>query len=608
MCGIFAAINNDSVTRHLMDGLQNLSYRGYDSAGIVVVSDKSLGRRRAKGKLENLKKTLQQDPLHGKIGIAHTRWATHGAATKRNAHPHMTAKVAVAHNGIIENYRTLREELEAEGYYFKSDTDSEVIPLLITRCLDRGDDYLQATRKTLNNLEGSYAVAVIFNDCPDMLLAARSGSPLVIGEGETGFFLASDTNALVSKASKVCYLKDGDLACIRADGITITGNNQTRVTRTMHPVQDVSEAMGKQGHPHYMLKEIHQQPSVVEQTLQQFIQLNDKQLSLSALNINLAHRQRLSIIACGTSYYAGMIGKHWFESLSSLLTDVEIASEFRYREAPIDPQNAALFISQSGETADTLAAMEHAKQAGQDCYSILNVNNSSMEQASDGVLKTLAGTEIGVASTKAFTAQLTVLLSLSISLAYSNGHINGLEQDRLLKQFQLLSQQMRHFIDHHQKPIQQLAKTLQMSKNMLFLGRGVAYPLALEGALKLKEISYIHAEAYPAGELKHGPIALIDEDMPVVIIAPPGPLFSKTLSNLREVSSRGAKVILISNQQGVTEAEEYIDGAIVMPETETMFLPILYSLPLQLLAYHTAVCKGTDIDQPRNLAKSVTVE
>jgi len=608
MCGIFAAINNGSVTHHLIDGLQNLSYRGYDSAGIVVASEHALWRRRAPGKLENLKKTLQLDPLHGKTGIAHTRWATHGAATKKNAHPHMTAKVAVAHNGIIENYQALREELEAEGYYFKSDTDSEVIPLLITRCLDHGDNYLQATRKALDNLEGSYAVAAIFNDCPDMLLAARSGSPLVIGEGETGFFLASDTNALTSKASKVCYLKDGDLACIRADGVSITSGNQTPVNRTMHPIQDVSEAMGKQGHPHYMLKEIYQQPSVVEQTLQQFIELNGDQLSLSPLNINLANRQRLSIVACGTSYYAGMIGKHWFESLSSLLTDVEIASEFRYRDAPVDPHNAALFISQSGETADTLAAMEYAKRAGQDCYSILNVSNSSMEQASDGVLKTLAGTEIGVASTKAFTAQLTVLLSLSISLAYTNGYIDALEQNRLLGQFQRLGKQMRHFIDSHQNPIKQLAKTLQQANSMLFLGRGVAYPLALEGALKLKEISYIHAEAYPAGELKHGPIALVDEKIPVVIIAPPGPLFAKTLSNLREVSSRGAKVVLISNQQGVKEAEKYIDGAIVMPEIETIFQPILYSLPLQLLAYHTAAWKGTDIDQPRNLAKSVTVE
>jgi len=607
MCGIFGAINGSSVTNSLIAGLESLSYRGYDSAGIAVIGEQGLERLRSPGKLNNLTLALKAQPINGTIGIAHTRWATHGAPNERNAHPHMTPKVAVAHNGIIENYQALRTELGNAGYQFQSDTDSEVIPLLITRFLDQGMEHGQAMRKALDSLDGSFAVAAVFADKPDMILAARQGSPLVLGQAQGGFYLASDANALASKAQSICHLEDGDLAYIGREQLSITDLHDQPINRDMHPI-DIAEADGgKQGYRHYMLKEIHEQPEVFKRTVAQFLDSN-KNTQLKRFPDELLQLKRLAIIACGTSYYAGMVGKYWLENFAGLPVEVDIASERRYRKLPVDHDSAALFISQSGETADTLAALRQAKQAEQNCFAIVNVINSNMAHESSGLLRTLAGPEIGVASTKAFTAQLAVLLNLSLAIAHARKQIDDQEESRLLSQILHLPEKMRCLIEDQDEPIKRIASNLYRTRNMLYLGRGIGYPLAQEGALKLKEISYIHAEAYPSGELKHGPIALVDEQMPVVVIAPPGELFGKSLSNLREVATRGAKITLISNQQGVDSAGEYIENAIVMPDVEELLQPILYAIPLQLLAYHIAVFKGTDVDQPRNLAKSVTVE
>ena len=607
MCGIFGAINGHSVTNHLMAGLEALSYRGYDSAGIAVVSQQGLERRRAEGKLACLEKVLKTAPLEGVIGIAHTRWATHGAPTEGNAHPHMTSRVAVVHNGIIENYQELRDQLEIGGYHFQSDTDSETIPLLITRNLDAGLDYPQAIQQALACLDGSFAIAVVFNDQPNTMYAARRGSPLVVGAAKGGFCLASDANALGTQSSAICHLDDGDLACMTCNTLNITDIHGQSVERAMHSFTINEQTCGKQGFRHYMQKEIYEQPKVFTQTVANYLNATETGVKLPQLPFAINQLQRLTIIACGTSYYAGMVGKYWLEGFAGLPVDLDIASEYRYRDAPLNSNEVALLISQSGETADTLAALRHAKDAGQKCLSMINVTNSSIAHESDCMLPILAGTEIGVASTKAFTAQLAVFLMLTLATARANHQIEAKEEARLLNQLQQLPDVMQAFLQHD-KTVRQVASKFQHVNNMLYLGRGIAFPLAQEGALKLKEISYIHAEAYPAGELKHGPIALVDDQMPVVLIAPPGPLFSKSLSNLREVSSRGAKVVLISNQAGVDAARDYIDDAIVMPEVEMLFQPILYTLPLQLLAYHIAVLKGTDVDQPRNLAKSVTVE
>jgi len=607
MCGIFGAINAHSVTNSLMAGLEALSYRGYDSAGIAIVGQKGLERRRAQGKLDSLARVLETEPLEGIIGIAHTRWATHGVPTKRNAHPHMTSRVAVVHNGIIENYQELRDQLELNGYRFQSETDSETIPMLITHCLDAGLDHREAIQEALSSLDGSFAIAVVFNDQPDKMFAARRGSPLVIGVAEGGFYLASDANALKASSNAICHLNDGDLACLSRNTLVITDSVGRPVERAMHPITTSERHRGKQGYRHYMQKEIHEQPEVLEQTIKHYLNSSGTKINLPQLPFAIDQLQRLAIIACGTSHYAGMVGKYWLEGFSGLPVDLDIASEYRYRNTPLYKDEAALFISQSGETADTLAALRHAKSAGQVCLSIINETNSSLAHESDNILPTLAGPEIGVASTKAFTSQLTVLLMLTLATASANRQITKTEKNRLLNQLQNLPELLGRILQD-ELSIRRIAAKLQQVNSILYLGRGTAFALALEGALKLKETSYIHAEAYPAGELKHGPIALIDNQMPVIFIAPPGPLFSKTLSNLREVSSRGAKIVLISNRKGIAAARDYIDDAIIMPESEELFQPILYTLPLQLLAYHIAVLKRTDVDQPRNLAKSVTVE
>ena len=607
MCGIFAAINKQSVTSQLIKGLQDLSYRGYDSAGIAIIGERGLQRRRAEGKIESLIHCLEAKPLEGSVGIAHTRWATHGAANQRNAHPHMTSRVAVAHNGIIENSHQLRSELESRGYRFQSDTDSETIPQLITFYLNLGLAHDLALRSALGRLEGSFAIAAVFDDLPDCIYAARRGSPLALGYADNGHFLASDINALKSVAEQACHLEDGDLARISLQQIEITDLENRQVERPLQRVCVQQSNSDKQGFRHYMLKEIHQQAGVVKQTLANYLPCADNTIELPLLPFNLAELQRLTIVACGTSYYAAMIAKYWLEGFAGLAVDVDIASEYRYRNAPLCANAPSLFISQSGETADTLAALRHAKQSGQQCLAIVNVMDSSIARESDVILPTLAGTEIGVASTKAFTAQLSVLLLLTLKAAVSRGTINQNEKKRLQQKLTELPAIIDNFLDR-ERSIWPIANKLRNTEHMLYLGRGIAFPLALEGALKLKEITYIHAEAYPAGELKHGPIALVDASMPVLVVAPPGPLFTKSLSNLREVSSRGAKVILLSDQQGIDEASDYIDAAIAIPAIEPLLQPFIYTLALQLLAYHCAVLRGTDIDQPRNLAKSVTVE
>lgn len=610
MCGIFAAIDKGTVTHGLLHGLQALAYRGYDSAGIAVINDRGLDRRRAGGKLEHLARLVAEQPIDGAVGIAHTRWATHGEPNSTNAHPHMTEQVAVAHNGIIENYRELRADLQADGYHFESETDSEVIPLMITRCLDHGMDNVQALRQTMDTLEGSFALVAIFPNLPGTLYAARRASPLVLGQTKDGFYLASDANALSAHAEKICHLEDGDLACVQRRSMFISSPQGLIVERPMIDVAPATQAVvDKQGYRHFMLKEIHEQPDIIARTLGQYLVTKQEGLTVANLPVATAQIQRLSIIACGTSLFAGTIGRYWLESIAGIPTDTDIASEYRYRCAPLDAGTRALFISQSGETADTLAALRHAQGNGLSCFSIVNQAQSSMAKESDAIMQTLAGVEIGVASTKAFTAQLAVLLMFTLKLARSNARIDASEEHRLLTGLLELPRQISDLLRTGAMPeLEAAAMHLQHASTILYLGRGIAYPLAQEGALKLKEISYIHAEAYPAGELKHGPIALIDEQMPVVMVAPPGPLSDKALSNLREVDARGARVILISNQSGVDSAREHIQHGIVMPDVEPILQPLVYSIPLQLLAYRIAVLKGTDVDQPRNLAKSVTVE
>ena len=606
MCGIYAGVTNHSITTHLIDGLNALSYRGYDSAGIALISKQGLERRRAKGKLDNLTGLLKQTPLEGKVGIAHTRWATHGKPECRNAHPHMTLEVAVAHNGIIENYAELRKELEACGFGFESETDSETIPLLITCYLHKGMTQCEAIQNTLARLEGSFAIVALFDNCPDQLFAARQGSPLVIGHSDAGFYLSSDENALIDKSDAICHMQDGDLARITHNRLIITDFEGNIRKRVMTPSYAISEEQGKQGYRHYMLKEIYQQPAVIQQTLDHYLQ-EDGTLHPDLKSLPMESLCRLSIVACGTSSYAGVVAKYWMEEIAGLPVDIDIASEYRYRNTPYPPQQMALFTSQSGETADTLAALRHASKGGQQTLSLVNVTNSSMASESDRMLPLLAGQEIGVASTKAFTAQLATLLLLTLVTARSNRQITQLQLQQHLNTLNTVPRLMDDLLNQTDT-IRNTAQQLYRSEHATYLGRGIAYPLALEGALKLKEISYIHAQAYPAGELKHGPIALIDERMPVIIIAPPGPLFSKTLSNLREVHARGGNIILLSNQAGIDQAADFTDTAIVMPEMDALIQPLLYTLPLQLLAYYVALYKGTDIDQPRNLAKSVTVE
>ena len=607
MCGIVGIIGQEDVAARLLDGLKRLEYRGYDSAGIATVEDGAIKRRRASGKLSNLAKVLDAEPLPGAVGIAHTRWATHGGPTTNNAHPHATDEVAVVHNGIIENFKPLREALIARGRVFTSETDTEVVAHLVSEKLEAGADPIDAVRDVLPQLRGAFALAILFRSQPDLLIGARLGSPLVVGLGEGETYLGSDALALASLTQRVIYLEEGDWVVCRRDAIQIYDQANQPVERAITQSGVDSAVISKGNHRHYMIKEIYEQPIVVAQTLRSYLQRMDETLTLPIPEFDLSEIKRVTIVACGTSYYAGMVARYWFEQFARVPVDLDVASEFRYRAPVIEPGGLALFISQSGETADTLAALRHAREEGQKIAVVVNVPTSSMAREADLLLPTYAGPEIGVASTKAFTCQLAVLAALAANLARAKGRLTPAEEHEVVKHLAEAPAALNAALAY-EETIKHVAAEIAMARDVLYLGRGTDYPIALEGALKLKEISYIHAEGYAAGEMKHGPIALIDENVPVIVIAPSGPLFEKTVSNMQEVQARGGKVVLISDYDGIQEAGAGCLATITMPKVHPLIAPLVYSVPVQLLAYHVAVIKGTDVDQPRNLAKSVTVE
>jgi glutamine---fructose-6-phosphate transaminase (isomerizing) len=607
MCGIVGIVGREPVGPLLVDALKRLEYRGYDSSGVATLEDGVLTRRRAEGKLANLDKRLRAEPLGGHIGIGHTRWATHGAPTERNAHPHATKKVAIVHNGIIENFSELRQDLEKDGYVFDSDTDTEVIAQFVTRELDRGLSPKEAVRTSLKHFVGAFALAFLFNGEEDLLIAARRGSPLAIGYGDGEMYLGSDAIALAPFTDMISYLEEGDWAVVTRTSVEIFDENDKPVTREKMKSNATSFLIDKGNHRHFMEKEIHEQPEVISQTMSHYIDFGRGTAKNLEGSIDFAKIDRLAISACGTAYYAGLVAKYWFERLARLPVDIDVASEFRYREMPLAAKDAALFVSQSGETADTLASLRYCKAQGMQIGAIVNVRESTIARESNVIFPTLAGPEIGVASTKAFTCQLSVLASLAIHAARARGKIS-VDEERALVRHLAEAARYAALALKLDEEIQKVAHSIQHAKHALYLGRDVNFPLAMEGALKLKEISYIHAEGYAAGELKHGPIALIDEDMPVIVIAPHDRIFEKTVSNMQEVSARGGKVILITDKKGASVSTVKTMHTIVMPDVPEIISPIIYSIPIQLLAYHTAVLVGTDVDQPRNLAKSVTVE
>ena len=603
MCGIIGIIGKLDATAHLVEGLKRLEYRGYDSAGVATLVDGSIERRRAQGKLENLVRVLDTQPLAGDVGIGHTRWATLGVPNEVNAHPHATDRVAVVHNGIIENFQELKAELTAKGHVFASDTDTEAVVHLITACLDEGLPPRDAVQKALGHLEGAFALAIIFAGHHDLMIGARRGSPLAIGVGDGEMFLGSDAIALSHLTNKVMYLEDGDWAVLNADGAAVFTEAGAAVERPVR-ISDFSDAaVGKGGYAHFMLKEIYEQPQVIGDTLSGFINPAERTITLPDLPFDLAGITRLTLVACGTSYYACETARYWIEKLARIPVEVDVASEFRYRDAPLIDGGAALFVSQSGETADTLAALRHAKAQGQHIISIVNVPESTISRESDATFLTYAGPEVGVASTKAFTTQLVVLACLAIAMGRAKGTIEHSDEARLVEALVEVPARAAEVLNHDER-----LKELAVARDVLYLGRGTNFPIAMEGALKLKEITYIHAEGYAAGEMKHGPIALIDEDVPVIVIAPTDELFEKTASNMQEVIARGGRVIFLSDDAGVTKLGNLAAATIALPTVDPFVAPILYAIPVQLLAYHTACIKGTDVDQPRNLAKSVTVE
>ncbi len=607
MCGIIGIVGNEDVAGRLLDGLRRLEYRGYDSAGLATIIDGRIERRRAEGKLANLARELAGDPLPGTTGIAHTRWATHGAPTTSNAHPHATDEVAVVHNGIIENFKPLREELIGRGRMFTSDTDTEVVAHLVSEQVEAGKSPQEAVSAVLPRLHGAFALAILFRRHPDLLIGARLGSPLVVGYGEGETFLGSDALALAPLTQRIAYLDEGDWVVIDREGAEIFDKDNRTVERPV-TLSGVSGAMIDKGnHRHFMQKEIYEQPVVVAQTLRSYLRRLDEQVSLPVPDFDLSDITRVTIVACGTSFYAGMVAKYWFEQFARVPVDLDVASEFRYREPVMEPGGLALCISQSGETADTLAALRHAKAEGQKIAVVVNVPTSSMAREADLLLPTNAGPEIGVASTKAFTCQLAVLAAFAANLARAKGRLSEAEEREIVRHLAEAPAALNAALAYDES-VEAIAPLIAPARDVLYLGRGTAYPLALEGALKLKEISYIHAEGYAAGEMKHGPIALIDEAVPVIVIAPSGPLFEKTVSNMQEVQARGGKVVLISDYDGVQAAGEGCMASLVLPKVHPLIAPMVYAVPVQLLAYHVAVLKGTDVDQPRNLAKSVTVE
>jgi glucosamine--fructose-6-phosphate aminotransferase (isomerizing) len=606
MCGIVGVLGKGPVAEQLVDALKRLEYRGYDSAGVATVENGQLGRRRAEGKLRNLEELLKKSPLYGDTGIGHTRWATHGKPVEANAHPHMTDLVSVVHNGIIENFRELKEELTAEGAVFTSDTDTEVIAHLITRELKAGSDPVRAVFNTLKRLQGAFALAIIFRGYNDLLIVARQGSPLAIGYGNGEMFVGSDAIALAPFTDAIAYLEDGDWAVLTRKGVAIRDRNGKAVERPVTRSLATALLVDKGNHRHFMAKEIHEQPEVIGHTLAAYVDLATNRVDIPALPFDFASLTRLSLSACGTAFYACLVAKYWFERWARLPVDVDIASEFRYRETAFDQGGAALFVSQSGETADTLATLRYCRSQGQRILSIVNVRESSIARESDAILPTLAGPEIGVASTKAFTCQLTVLACLAIAAGKARGVIGPALEAELV---QALGEVPRHMATmlRDERPYESLAHRLSKARDVLYLGRGSSYPIALEGALKLKEISYIHAEGYAAGELKHGPIALIDENMPVIVIAPRDDLYDKTVSNMQEVAARGGQIVLVSDADPASTGCT-IATHLAVPPVHRFVAPVVYAVPVQLIAYHTAVFMGTDVDQPRNLAKSVTVE
>jgi glutamine---fructose-6-phosphate transaminase (isomerizing) len=606
MCGIVGIIGDKEVATNLVDALRRLEYRGYDSAGIATVENGHLGRRRAEGKLRNLEGRLLKEPLAGHTGIGHTRWATHGRPTERNAHPHMNAEVSVVHNGIIENYRELKADLSAKGYVFESDTDTEAIVHVITDELSRAACPQEAVKKALARLQGAFALAIIFSGHDDMMIAARQGSPLAIGHGSGEMYLGSDAIALAPFTDAITYLDEGDWAVLRSTGVEIFDRDGRRVERPLIKSVASSLLVDKGNHRHFMAKEIHEQPEVISHTLSGYIDMSAGTVHVPDLGIDVSALQRVTLSACGTAYYAGLVGKYWIERYARIPVEIDVASEMRYREPPLPANGLSIFVSQSGETADTLATLRHAKAESQRIAAIVNVRTSTIARESNVVLPTLAGPEIGVASTKAFTCQLAVLACLAIGLGRARGTISEAEERELV---QALIEVPRHIstVLRGEAQYETIAHSLSKARDVLYLGRGTSYPLALEGALKLKEISYIHAEGYAAGELKHGPIALIDENVPVIVVAPKDALFEKTVSNLQEVATRGGQIILISDASP-EEVGCNVAAHIQMPSAADVAIPLLYAVPVQLLAYHTAVVMGTDVDQPRNLAKSVTVE
>ena len=607
MCGIIGIVGKEDVADRLVDGLRRMEYRGYDSAGVCTLDNGALVRRRAQGKLANLVTVLETSPAPGFVGIAHTRWATHGAPTAANAHPHATGEVALVHNGIIENFRQLRDALTARGRVFESETDSEVVAHLVSEQVEAGASPEEAVQQALPQLRGAFALAIAFRQHPDMLIGARLGSPLVIGYGEGETYLGSDALALAPLTQRICYLEEGDWVVITREGAQIRDAAGNPVEREVTTSGASAAAIEKGNYRHFMQKEIFEQPTVVAQTLQSYIRQVDRSIALPQVDFDLGSVNRITIVACGTSYYAGMVAKYWFEQFARLPVDVDLASEFRYRQPVLEPGGLALFISQSGETADTLAALRHCKAEGQTIAVVVNVPTSSMAREADLLLPTHAGPESGVAPTKAFTRQLAVLAALAADLAVKRGRMDRAEEcavvDHLLEAPACLNAALGSDAE-----IAAMAHLIAPARDVLYLGRGPDYPLALEGALKLKEISYIHAEGYASGEMKHGPIALIDNEVPVVVLAPSGPLFEKTVSNMHEVNARGGKVVLISDREGIAEAGEDCMAVIEMPKVHPLIAPLVYAVPVQLLAYHVACAKGTDVDQPRNLAKSVTVE
>ncbi len=604
MCGIIGILGLNEVAPLLVESLKRLEYRGYDSAGIATIHNGTLDRRRAVGKLVNLSDLLVHNPLAGKAGIGHTRWATHGAATVTNAHPHKAGNVAVVHNGIIENFRELRAELAAAGLAWESETDTETVALLTKIHMDRGLSPVDAAEATLKRLHGAFALCFLFDGEDDLIVAARKGSPLAIGHGEGEMFVGSDAIALSPFTARITYLEEGDWAIVTRAGAEIRDDQGRRANRAMTTIQIDATRIEKAGHRHFMAKEIAEQPTVIADALKHY--LNGDMINLPQ-GVDFTGVDRITLVACGTASYACHVAKYWFEQIAGLPAEVDIASEFRYREPPMSPTSWALFVSQSGETADTLAALRYTKDKVAKVVSVVNVPTSSIARESDLSLPIMAGVEVGVASTKAFTCQLTVLALLALKAAHDRSRLTPAALATHLAALRAIPGLMNHALTLS-KPIAAIADDLSRAQDVLFLGRGAMFPMALEGALKLKEISYIHAEGYASGELKHGPIALIDEAVPVVVLAPRDALFDKTVSNMQEVMARHGKVLLISDAQGVAEAGSGVWRSITMPEVDPVFAPILYAVPAQLLAYHTAIAKGTDVDQPRNLAKSVTVE